>query len=69
MTVFGGKKYYTSLSNFFLYLLKNKIMYNFVKFVASKKGTVRQQIFVFGSGIHDPEWIKESGDPDPGSYL
>jgi hypothetical protein len=37
---FLGKKFYNSLKtgpNFFLQLLKNKIIFNFVKFVATKK--------------------------------
>ncbi len=36
-----GKKFYNSLKtgpNFFLHHLKNKIIFNFVKFVATKKG-------------------------------
>jgi hypothetical protein len=55
-----GKKFYNSLKfgpNFLLQQLKNKIILNFVKFVATKKV---QQIFsplsfvaVFGSGIRD----------------
>jgi hypothetical protein len=38
---FLGKKFYNSLKtgpNFFLQHLKNKIIFNFVKFVATKKG-------------------------------
>jgi hypothetical protein len=38
---FLGKKFYNSLKtgpNFFLQHLENKIIYNFVKFVATKKG-------------------------------
>jgi hypothetical protein len=38
---FLGKKFYNSLKtgpNFFIQHFKNKIIYNFVKFVATKKG-------------------------------
>jgi hypothetical protein len=38
---FSDKKFYNSLKtgpNFFLQHLKNKIIYNFVKFMATKKG-------------------------------
>ncbi len=47
MTIFWSKKFYNSLQigpNFFLYQFKNKISLNFVIFVATKKGTVGQQI-------------------------
>ncbi len=54
----------SKLANFFLQHFKNKIIYNFVKFVATKK--VWQQIFfppfsfvvVFGSGIWGRRWVK-----------
>ncbi len=59
---FLGKKYYNSLKtgpNFFLQHLKNKIIFNFVKFVATKKGLTTNFysplsfVAVFGSGIRD----------------
>jgi hypothetical protein len=40
MTIFWGKKFYNSLKigpNFFLQHFKNKIIYNFAKFMATKK--------------------------------
>jgi hypothetical protein len=58
-----GKKFYNSLktgTNFFLQHLKNKIIFNFVKFVATKKGLTKKKfsplsfVAVFGSGIRDP---------------
>jgi hypothetical protein len=62
---FLGKKFYKSLKtgpNFFLQHLKNKLIFNFVKFVATKKGlkTNFSPLFfaVFGSEIRDPEWVK-----------
>ncbi len=68
---FLGQKFYNSLKtgpNFFLKHFKNKIIFNFVKFVATKK--VWQQsisplsfVEVFGCGIRDPEsrMDKQSG--------
>jgi hypothetical protein len=53
---FLGKKFYNSLKagpNFFLQHIKNKIIFNFVKFVATKKGLLYP-----GSGTgknQDPE--------------
>jgi hypothetical protein len=71
---FLGKKFYNSLKtgpNFFLQHLKNKIIFNVVKFVATKKGLTTNFfsplsfVAVFGSGIRDlgsgirdPEWVK-----------
>ncbi len=58
-----GKKFFNFLkigSNFFLWHLKNKIILNFVKFVATKKGLTTiffsplSFVAVFGSGIRDP---------------
>jgi hypothetical protein len=58
-----GKKFYYSLKtgpNFFLQHLKNKIILNFVKFVATKIGFTTNFfsplsfVAVFGSGIRDP---------------
>jgi hypothetical protein len=46
--------------NFFLLHFKNKIIYNFVKFVAKKKGLTKKffsllsLVAVFRSGIRDP---------------
>jgi hypothetical protein len=60
---FLGKKFYNSLKtgpNFFLKHLKNKIIFNFVKFVATKKGLTTNLfsplsfVTVFGSRIGDP---------------
>jgi hypothetical protein len=54
-------------SNFFLYLFKNKIILNFVKFEVTKK--VEQQNFsslIFLLQLLDPEWIKVNiRDKDP----
>ncbi len=57
-----GKKFYNSLKigpNFFLKHSKDKIIFNFVKFMATKKGmktyflSPLSFIAVFGSGIRD----------------
>jgi hypothetical protein len=57
-----GKKFYNPLKfgpNFFLQQFKNKIILNFVKFVATKEGATTNLISslsfvaVFGSGIRD----------------
>jgi hypothetical protein len=62
-----GEKFYNFLKigpNFFLLYFKNKIIYNFVKFVATKKGLTKNffsplsLVAVFGSGIPDPGWVK-----------
>ncbi len=59
---FLSKKFYNSLkigSNFFLQHFKNKIIFNFVNFVAAKKGMTTNVfspltfVVVFGSGIRD----------------
>jgi hypothetical protein len=57
--------------NFFLQHFKNKIIYNFVKFVFTKKG-MKKNFFsplsfvaVLGSGIRDPR----SEIRDPGSEI
>ncbi len=45
MTIFWGKKFYKSMKigpNFFLQRFKNKIINNFVKFVATKKGLTKK---------------------------
>ncbi len=66
---FLGKKFYNSLkicSNFFLQHFIYKIIYNFVIFVATKKGITTNFFLplffvpVFGSGIRDPGsgWVK-----------
>jgi hypothetical protein len=72
-----GRKFYNSLKtgpNFFLQHLKNKIIFSFVKFVATKKGLTTNFfspfsfVAVFASGIRDPG----SGmgkNQDPGSGL
>jgi hypothetical protein len=60
---FLGKKFYNSLNtrpNFFLQHFKKKIIFNFVKFVTTKKGRTTNFfsplsfVEVFGSGIGDP---------------
>ena len=64
---FLGKKFYNSLKigpNFFLQHFKTKIMYNFVKFVATLKGMTSNFfltlsfVAIFGSEIRDPGWVK-----------
>ncbi len=69
---FLGEKFYNSLKtgpNVFLQHFKNKIILNFVKFVASKKGITTNFfsplsfVEVFGSEIRDPGWVKNQ---DPG---
>jgi hypothetical protein len=68
------KKFYNYLKtrpNFFLQHFKNKIIFNFVRFVATKKGITTNFfsplsfVEVFGSGIRDPG----SGIRDPGSGM
>ncbi len=61
---FLGKKFYNSLKtgpNFLIQHLKNTIIFNFLKFVATKKGLTTNffsplsfVVVVFGSGIRDP---------------
>jgi hypothetical protein len=74
VTNFSGKKFYNSLKtgpNFFLQNFKNKIIFNFLKFVATKKGFTTNffspfsLVAVFGSGIRGPR----SGIWDPGSRM
>jgi hypothetical protein len=70
------KKFYNSLKigpNFFLQHFKNKIIYNFVKFAATKKGLTKKifpplcLVAVFGSGIRDPgSGIGKNQDPGSG---
>jgi hypothetical protein len=66
---FLGKKFYISFKtgpHFFLQHLKNKIIFNFVKFVATKKRLTTHffhpsLLLLFldpGSEIRDPEWVK-----------
>jgi hypothetical protein len=73
---FLGKKFYNSLKTgpiFFLQHLKNKIIYNFVKFVATKKRfdnncfSPLAFVVVFGSGIRDPG--SGINIPDPQHWL
>jgi hypothetical protein len=73
---FLGKKFYNSLKsgpNFFLQHLKNKIIFNFVKFVAIKKGLSKKNfspfsfVAVFGSGIRVPgSGMGKNQDPESG---
>jgi hypothetical protein len=60
VTIFLCKKFYNSLKigpTFFLQLFKNKIIYNFMKFVATKEGMTSiffsslSFVLVFGSGM------------------
>jgi hypothetical protein len=67
-----GKQFYNSLKtgpNFFLQHFKTKIIFNFVKYVAGKKGLTNffspLSVAVFGSGIRDPG----SEIRDPGSGM
>jgi hypothetical protein len=66
---FLGKKFYNSLKigpNFFLQHFKNKIIYNFLKFVAKKR---YDKIFFFTSLFFSCFWIRDPGSginiPDP----
>jgi hypothetical protein len=72
-----GEKFYNSFKidpNFYLQHFKNKIIYNFVQFVATKRGLTKKifsplsSVAVFGSEIRDPGWIKiRIRDKHPGS--
>jgi len=62
-----GKKFYNSLKtgpNIFLQHFKNKIIFNFVKLMATKKGMSNHYfsplsfVVVFGYEIRDPGWVK-----------
>jgi hypothetical protein len=78
---FLGKKFYNSLKTrpIFFQHFKNKIIFNFVKFVATKKGMTTNffppslllRFLDPGSDILDPGWVKKSGpgirDKHPGS--
>ncbi len=58
---FLGKKFCKSLKigpNFFLQFFKNKIIYNFVKFVATKKGMTTN---FFHSSLLLGFWIRDPG--------
>ncbi len=66
---FWSKKFYNSLkigSIFFLEHFKNKTIFNYVKFVATKKGMTTNffsslsfaSVLDLGSGIRDPGWVK-----------
>jgi hypothetical protein len=61
---FLGKKFYNSLKIgpiFFLWHLKHKIILNFMKFVATKKGMTAiflTPLFCCGFWILDPGWVK-----------
>jgi hypothetical protein len=72
VTNFWFYNYWKTGPNFFRQHFKNNLIYNFVKFVATKKG---MKIYFFypslllrfldpGSDIRDPEWVKNQ---DPGS--
>jgi hypothetical protein len=65
------KKFHNSLKigpNIFLQHFKNKIIYNFVKFVAPKKVMAPTLVPVFGSEIRDPGWVKIR-IRDPGAQI
>ena len=61
---FLDKKFYNSLKtgpNFFLQHLKNEIIFNFVKFVATKKSLTTNfftPLLCCCFWIRDPEWVK-----------
>jgi hypothetical protein len=62
------------LGQIFLQLIKNIIIFSFVKFVATKNGLTKKKfsplsfIAVFGSEIRDPGWVKiRIRDKHPGS--
>ncbi len=67
------KKFYNSLKTGpnFLQHLKKKIIFNFVKFVATKKGLITNfftPLFCCCFWIRDPEWVKiRIRDKHPGS--
>jgi hypothetical protein len=73
---FLGKKFNNSLKtgpSFFLQHLKSKIIFNFMKFVATKKGLTTNFfsplsfVAVFGSGIRDPgSGMGKNQDPGSG---
>jgi hypothetical protein len=73
---FLSEKFYNSLKtgpNFFLQNLKNKIIFNFVKFCGYKKGLTTNFfsplsfVAVFGSGIRDPgSGMGKNQDPGSG---
>ncbi len=81
MTTFWVKIFYYSLKfgpNLFLQQFKNKIISNFVKFVATKKGMTTSffsplsfvVVLDLGSEIRDPGWKKSGSgirDKHPGS--
>ena len=87
MDNFLAKKFYNSLkiaSNYFLQHFKNKIIFNFVKFAATKNGMIKKMfhpshLLLFldpGSEIRDPGWVKIRirnteifGHKNPGSAL
>jgi hypothetical protein len=76
-----GKKFYNFFKidpNIFLQHFKNKITYNFVKFVTTKRGLTKKKLnpsllLLFldpESGIRDPGWVKTGSgiqDKYPGS--
>jgi hypothetical protein len=74
---FLGKKFYNSLKTGPNLHLKNKIIYNFVKFVAKKKGLTTSffhpsLLLLFldpGSEIRDPEWVSKNQDPGSGTNI
>jgi hypothetical protein len=75
LTIFLGKKLYNSLiigPDFFLQHFKNKTIFNFVKFVATKKGMTTTPLFCccfwIRDPIQDPGWVKiRIRDKHPGS--
>jgi hypothetical protein len=74
VTNFWVISFFENWPKFFLQHLKNKIIINFEKFVATKKGLTTtffpplSFVAVFGSGIRDPKWVKvRIRDKHPGS--
>ncbi len=76
MTIFWVKNFNDSWKigpNFFLQHIKNKIIFSFVKFVATKNGLTKEFfsplsfVAVFGSGIRDPgSGMGKNQDPGSG---
>jgi hypothetical protein len=74
---FLGKNFNNSWKigpNFYLQHIKNKIIFSFVKFVATKNGLTKKNfsplsfVAVFGSEIRDLGWVKiRIRDKHPGS--
>ncbi len=67
---FSSKKFYNSMKSGPLQHFKNKIIFNYVKFVATKQGmtTIFTPLFCCCFWIRDPRWVKiRIRDKHPGS--